>query len=64
MASQHDLLISEVAAVAGVHVNTVRRYSNKGLIEAHRDHNGFRRYSLDEALKLKELVEQRTAESA
>jgi len=54
-----DLLVQEVARIADCHRNTVLRYEQRGFITASRDLNGFRRYSLEEALKLKELLERR-----
>jgi len=55
-----NLTISEVAKIAMCHVNTVRNYERKGHIAVFRDQNNFRRYTLKEALKLKDLLSQRT----
>lgn len=54
-----ELFISEVAAVAECHTNTVRRYEKKGLIKAKRDLNGYRRFPVEEANKLKKLLDRR-----
>ena len=58
--SSKELTVSQVASVVGVHRNTVLRYERRGLIVSKRDHNGFRKYGLDEALKLKEILSSRT----
>jgi len=55
-----DLTVSQVAKIAGCHINTVLNYEQRGYIQALRDHNNFRRYSLGEALKLKEILSIRT----
>lgn len=54
------LTAAQVAKIAGCHRNTVANYSNKGLLVAFRDSNGYRRYSLEQALKLREILSQRT----
>ena len=59
----NDLRVVEVARVAECHVNTVRRYHEKGVIAASRDHNGHRRFDLSEALKLKKLLNTRVSEN-
>lgn len=51
-----DLTVVQVARIAGCHEHTVRNYTRKGYIQAARDINGFRRYSLSEANKLKEIL--------
>lgn len=55
-----DLRIYQVAKIANCHINTVKNYEKKGYIEALRDANNHRRYSLQEALKLKEILSIRT----
>lgn len=50
-----DLTVCQVAKIAGCHINTVRNYEEHGYIQPMRDHNNRRRYSMAEALKLKEL---------
>jgi DNA-binding transcriptional MerR regulator len=57
-----ELYPGEVAQIAGCSPSTVKRYEKRGVITAVRDHNGFRRYRLSEALKLKELLSIRTHE--
>jgi DNA-binding transcriptional MerR regulator len=54
-----DLTVAEVAQIAECHRNTVLRYEDKGLIKSERDFNGFRRFSLGEALKLKTILSVR-----
>ena len=51
-----DLTVSQVAKIAGCHINTVLNYEQRGYIQAMRDNNNFRRYPLAEALKLKEIL--------
>jgi len=58
--SKQELYPSQVAEIAGCSSSTVKRYEMRGIISAARDHNGFRRYTLSEALKLKELLATRT----
>ena len=52
----HQLKVSDVAKIVGCHRNTVLRYDQKGVIHSMRDNNNFRRYSIGEALKLKEIM--------
>jgi len=59
-----DLTVGEVAQIADCHRNTVLRYEDKGLINSERDFNGFRRFSLAEALKLKTILSARTVDPA
>ncbi len=51
-----DLTISQVAKICNCHINTVKNYTDRIYIQATRDNNNFRRYSLAEALKLKEIL--------
>lgn len=51
-----DLLVHQVATVAKCHPNTVRNADRKGLIRSSRDINGWRRFSLEEAIKLREML--------
>ncbi len=55
-----DLRISQIAKIAGCHPNTVLNYEKRGRIEAWRDNNNHRRYSLQEALKLKDILSSRS----
>lgn len=59
-----ELTVAQVAQIASCHRNTVLRYERRGMIHSQRDVNGFRRFSLAEALKLKELLSTRTDASA
>jgi len=51
-----DLTISQVAEICNCHINTVKNYTERGYIQAFRDNNNFRRYSLADALRLKEIL--------
>ena len=55
-----DLIVQEVARIADCHRNTVLRYESRGVIRGKRDLNGYRRFTLGEALKLKEILSTRT----
>lgn len=57
-----DLTVAQVAVIAGCHRNTVLRYDKIGMIYSKRDVNGYRRYSLGEAIKLKEILATRSNE--
>jgi DNA-binding transcriptional MerR regulator len=54
-----ELSVSQTAAIVGVHRNTVLRYEKRGVIVSQRDHNGFRKYPLEEALKIKKIFSLR-----
>jgi len=56
MESTYNLTVEQVATVAGCHRNTVLRYEREGYISPMRDHNNYRRYSRQDAVKLKELI--------
>lgn len=57
---QHvDLTIEQVAQIAGCHRNTILNFEKRGYIRPMRDSNNFRRYTLQDALKLKVLVNHR-----
>ena len=51
-----NLKISDVAKIADCHVNTVKNYEQRGYIKSLRDNNNFRRYSQQDALKLKKIL--------
>ena len=51
-----NLTISDVSKIAGCHRNTVLNYENRGYIFSMRDTNNFRRYTLEQAIKLKEIL--------
>jgi DNA-binding transcriptional MerR regulator len=57
-----ELTVVEVARIADCHRNTVLRYQSRGLISGERDSNGYRRFTIGEALKLKEILLARTDE--
>ena len=54
------LTVAQVAQIANCYRNTVLRWEAKGVIHAKRDINGYRRFSLTQALKLKEIITSRT----
>jgi len=59
MNTNPDLRAADVAKIANCHRNTVTKYSDKGIISAFRDSNGFRWFSLEDALKLREILHHR-----
>ena len=59
MSTNADLMVSQVAEIAGCHRLTVLNYTIKGYLKPMRDHNNFRRYTKQDALKLKQLLEIR-----
>lgn len=59
METNADLTVSQVAEIAGCHRLTVLNYTKRGYLKPMRDHNNFRRYTKQDALKLKQLLEIR-----
>lgn len=59
MSMNPSLRAADVARIADCHRNTVVSYSDKGIISAFRDSNGFRWYLLGDALKLREILHRR-----
>ena len=59
MGIKYDLTAEQVARIAGCHRNTVLRYERNGYLNPMRDNNNFRRYSSQDAKKLKSLLEIR-----
>ena len=53
------LTVADVARIANCHRSTVLRYEDKGVLLAKRDTNNFRRYSLEDALRLRDLLSTR-----
>ena len=51
-----NLTVAQVARFANCHDHTVRSYEKRGYIKAYRDFNNFRRFTLQEAIKLKEIL--------
>ena len=51
-----NLTVAQVAQIAGCHILTVKNYERRGYIRPWRDNNNHRRFSLAEALKLKEVL--------
>jgi DNA-binding transcriptional MerR regulator len=60
--NETQLRVADVAGIAMCHRSTVLRYERKGLIHSLRDNNGFRRFSLEAALKLKNLLSLRVSD--
>jgi DNA-binding transcriptional MerR regulator len=52
---------SEAAERAGIHVNTVRRATDRGLVSPRRDCNGWRIFSAEDVKKLAALYGRRVA---
>ncbi len=59
MMNKYDLTVKEVAGIVGCHRNTVLRYEKDGYVSPMRDKNNFRRYSLQQALELKKILNLR-----
>jgi len=59
MKNKYDLTVKEVAGIVGCHRNTVLRYEKDGYVSPMRDKNNFRRYSLQQALELKKILNLR-----
>ena len=59
MKNRYDLTVKEVAGIVGCHRNTVLRYEKDGYVSPMRDKNNYRRYSLQQALELKEILNLR-----
>lgn len=55
---EKHLVISQAAAIVGVHTETLRRLDKKGSFRAKRDFRGFRVYTLTELLELKRQREK------
>ena len=59
MSTIADLTVSQVAEIAGCHRVTVLNYEKRGYIKPMRDNNNHRRYTRQDALKLKQILEIR-----
>ena len=59
MSIDANLTVSQVAEIAGCHRLTVLNYTKKGYLKPLRDCNNHRRYTKEDAKKLKELLEIR-----
>jgi DNA-binding transcriptional MerR regulator len=53
---ERKLKMDQVAKIAGCHRNNVLNYEQRGFISSMRDHNNHRRYSHQDANKLKEIL--------
>ena len=56
---QADFTAAQVAKIAGCHRNTVVNYTLRGVITSMRDSNGYRRYTMADALRLREILSHR-----
>jgi DNA-binding transcriptional MerR regulator len=56
-----QLTVDQVAQIAGCHRSTVLRYERKGIIRSLRDIRNYRRFALNEALRLREILETLTS---
>ena len=59
MSNKYDLTIKEVAEIVGCHRNTLIRYEKGGYVSPMRDNNNYRRYTLQQALKIKKILNLR-----
>jgi DNA-binding transcriptional MerR regulator len=59
MTNEANLTVNQVAGIAGCHRGTVLNYERRGYIKPLRDNNNFRRYTKQDALKLKQILEIR-----
>ena len=55
MANKYVLTIKDVAEIVGCHRNTLIRYEKGGYVSPMRDNNNYRRYTLQQALKIKKI---------
>jgi len=53
---QANLKVTDIARIAQCHRNTVLNYERKGVIQSQRTVNGHRRFSVDDALRLKRIL--------
>lgn len=54
--NQTRIYRKHAARIIGVHKDTLLKWEEKGLVEPHRDYNGWRMYELEEVLRLREMV--------
>jgi DNA-binding transcriptional MerR regulator len=59
MVDEAHLTVEQVARIARCHRNTVLNYERYGYIKPFRDNNNFRRYTRQDAIKLKQILEIR-----
>lgn len=59
MTAEAQLTPAQVGKIAGCHASTVKNYESRGYIEGFRDSNNFRRYTIGEANKLREILQVR-----
>lgn len=60
--NNYKLNVIQVSRIAGCHRNTVLRFEAKGFITPVRDINGWRRFTEEDAMKLKDVFQFRTKE--
>ena len=59
MTIEVNLTVSQVAEIAGCHRGTVLNYERRGYIKPLRDNNNHRRFSRQDAMKLKQILKIR-----
>ena len=59
MTNKYNLTVKDVAEIVGCHRNTLLRYEKDGYVSPMRDNNNYRRYTLQQALKLKKILDSR-----
>jgi DNA-binding transcriptional MerR regulator len=59
MTNKYNLTVKEVVEIVGCHRNTLLRYEKGGYVSPMRDNNNYRRYTLQQALKLKKILDSR-----
>ena len=59
MNNKYKLTVNEAAEIVGCHRNTLLRYEKDGYVSPMRDNNNYRRYSLQQVLKLKKILGSR-----
>ena len=56
---ESNLKVADIAQIANCHRNTVLNYERRGVIQSCRTINGHRRFSADDAAKLKRILQAR-----
>jgi DNA-binding transcriptional MerR regulator len=57
--NKYNLTVKDVAEIVGCHRNTLLRYEKDGYVSPMRDNNNYRRYTLQQALKIKKILDSR-----
>jgi DNA-binding transcriptional MerR regulator len=53
------LMVTQASQILRCHPNTLKRWERRGLINSSRDVNNWRRFDMDEVLRLKKLLDNR-----